>query len=108
MRCSTRVNQSNVSQYAHLLPEGVQALIAKGFSCPVYPTHRTVCYPDYVLSAMAQNVNRSVLLNNGRDGFSGGLGGIPFPLINTSDDALKVGRPADLEPSDALDRGLAE
>ena len=85
------VNQSNVSQYAHLLPEGVQALIAKGFSCPVYPTHRTVCYPDYVLSAMAQNVNRSVLLNNGRDGFSGGLGGIPFPLINTSDDALKVG-----------------
>ena len=40
------VNQSNVSQYAHLLSDGVQALIAKGFSCPVYPSHRTVCYPD--------------------------------------------------------------
>ena len=85
------VNQSNLSQYAHLVPDGVQALIAKGFSCPVYPSHRTVCYPDLLLKAMALNVNRAVLLNNGRDGFSGALGGIPFPVINTSEDPLKVG-----------------
>ena len=85
------VNQSNVSQYAHLLSEGIQALIAKGFTCPVYPSHRTMCYPDFVLKAMANNVGKATLIDNGRGGFSGVLGSIPFPLINTSDDPLKVG-----------------
>jgi hypothetical protein len=85
------VNQSNLSQYAHLVSDGLQSLIAKGFSMPVYPSHRTVCYPDILLKAMANNVGKATLLNNGRDGFSGVLGSIPFPLINTSDDALTIG-----------------
>ena len=40
---------------------------------------------------MAENVGKATLLDNGRGGFSGVLGSIPFPLINTSDDPLKVG-----------------
>jgi hypothetical protein len=80
------VNSSNVSQYAHLLSDGVQALIAKGFTVPVYPTHRTAAYPDFVLQNIALNVNRAQLdPAGGRLGFSGGLGGIPFPIPDTSD-----------------------
>ncbi len=86
------VNQSNLSQYAHLVPDGMQALIAKGFSLPVYPTHRTVAYPDFILKAIALNVNRAELLGNGRLGLTGALGGIPFPLIDTSDPAKAGGQ----------------
>lgn len=85
------VNAANVSQYAHLLSDGVQALIAKGFTVPVYPTHRTAAYPDFVLQNIALNVNRAQLdPAGGRLGFSGGLGGIPFPIPDTSD-PMKAG-----------------
>lgn len=82
-----KVDQSNLSQYAHLLPDGIQALITKdGFNVQVYPTHRTVAYPDFVLQNIALNVNRAQLdAAGGRLGFTGGLGGIPFPVLDTND-----------------------
>ena len=102
------VNQSNVSQYAHLLSDGIQALIAKGFSCPVYPSHRTVCYPDFVLKAMANNVGKATLIDKGRGGFSGVLGLHPVPADQHQRRCVDGRRPADLEPSDPLAGYLAE
>ncbi len=82
-----KVDQSNLSQYAHLVPDSVREMITKdGFSLQVYPTHRTAAYPDHVLKSIALNVNRSKLdPAGGRLGFTGGLGGIPFPILDTTD-----------------------
>ena len=81
------VSTSNLSQYSHLLTDGVQALIQKqGFSLQVYPTHRTASAPQWVYDNIAQNATRAALdPAGGRFGFSGGYGGIPFPVPDTSD-----------------------
>lgn len=81
------VNASNMTQYAHLLTDGVQTLIQKqGFSVQVYPTHRTAAAPQWVYDNVAQNVGRAKLNPaGGRLGFSGGFGGFPFPVPDATD-----------------------
>jgi hypothetical protein len=81
------VDASNLAQYAHLLSDGVQTLIQKqGFSLQVYPAHRTAAAPQWVYDNIAQNATRAALdPAGGRLGFSGGYGGIPFPIPDTSD-----------------------
>ena len=70
-----------------MVPVGIQWMIKNvGFSLPVYPTHRTAAAPQYVYDNTALNVSRTQLNpNGGRLGFTGGYGGIPFPIIDTSD-----------------------
>lgn len=81
------VNASNLNQYENLLSDGVRELITKsGFSVKVYRTRRTASYPDFVLNNIALNVNRAKLdPEGGRLGFTGGFGGIPFPILDKSD-----------------------
>jgi Protein of unknown function (DUF1329) len=81
------VDASNMAQYADLLSEGVKAQIQKfGLSLKVYPTHRTAAAPQYVYDNTAQNVTRAQLdPRGGRFGFTGAVGGPPFPIIDTSD-----------------------
>ena len=81
------VDASNMAQYADLLSEGVKAQITKfGLSLKVYPTHRTAAAPQYVYDNTAKNVvNAKFDPRGGRLGFTGAYGGIPFPLIDTSD-----------------------
>ena len=81
------VDASNLPQYAALLCDGVQTLIQKqGFSLQVYPTHRTASAPQWVYNNIAQNAGAAALNPaGGRLGFSGGYGGIPFPVPDTSD-----------------------
>jgi hypothetical protein len=80
------VNSSNMAQYASLLSEGVQTLMQKqGFSLQVYPTHRTAAAPQWVYDNISQNAGRATLDPAGPQlGFSGGFGGIPFPVPDTS------------------------
>ena len=81
------VNASNMTQYAHLLSDGVQNLIQKqGFSVQVYPTHRTAAAPQWVYDNITKNAERATLdPAGGRLGFSGGYGGIPFPVPDIGD-----------------------
>lgn len=81
------VNAENMAQYSDLLSDGVKALMTKyGFWIKVYPTHRTAAMPQYVYDNTALNVSRAMLEpTGGRFGFTGAYGGIPFPIINTSD-----------------------
>jgi hypothetical protein len=76
------VNASNLTQYASLLSEGIQTLIKNtGFSVKVYPTHRTAAAPQWVYDFIVQNVGRARPEAGGiRMGFTGGYGGIPFPI----------------------------
>jgi Protein of unknown function (DUF1329) len=81
------VNASNMAQYQNLLTPGTQAQIKNfGLSIDVYPTHRTAAAPQYVYDNIAKNVTRaSFEPSGGRFGFLGAYGGIPFPIIDTSD-----------------------
>ena len=81
------VNSSNMDQYADLLMEGTKAQIRKfGLVLKVYKTHRTAAAPQYVYDNTYKNVTRAQLdPRGGRFGFTGAVGGPPFPIINTAD-----------------------
>jgi hypothetical protein len=81
------IDASNMAQYQSLLNPGTMAMMTKsGYSIQVYPTHRTAAAPQYVYDNIARNVTTAKLNpNGGRLGFTGGYGGVPFPIIDTSD-----------------------
>jgi hypothetical protein len=81
------IDSSNMAQYADLLTPGTQAQIQKfGMTVPVYKTHRTAAAPQYVYDNTAKNaVNAKLDPRGGRLGFTGAYGGVPFPIIDTSD-----------------------
>ena len=81
------IDSSNMSQYADKLTDGIQAMMTKyGFSIKVYPTRRTHSVPDSVAAYIAQNVTNARLIDpaNPQYGFTGGFGGYPFPIPDTS------------------------
>jgi|SRR6516165_73164 hypothetical protein len=81
------VNAGNMAQYADLLSEGTKFQITNyGYRLKVFPTHRTAAAPQYVYDNAAKNVTRAQLdPRGGRLGFTGAVGGPPFPIINTAD-----------------------
>jgi hypothetical protein len=81
------VSASNMAQYAGLLTPATQAQILKfGLTVKVYPTHRTAAAPQYVYDNTAKNAAHAQLdPRGGRFGFTGAYGGVPFPIIDTSD-----------------------
>ncbi|WP_297489832.1 DUF1329 domain-containing protein [Acidocella sp.] len=81
------VNADNMHQYAELLSEGIKVQIQKwGLALNVYKTHRTAAAPQYVYDNTAKNVTRAKLdPRGGRFGFTGAVGGAPFPIIDTAD-----------------------
>ena len=81
------VDASNMAQYADMLSEGTKFQITNyGYSLKVFQTHRTAAAPQYVYDNTAKNVTRAQLdPRGGRFGFTGAVGGPPFPIIDTSD-----------------------
>jgi hypothetical protein len=81
------VDANNMSQYAGLLTPATQFQIKNyGKSLKVYQTHRTAAAPQYVYDNTAKNVTRAQLdPRGGRFGFTGAVGGPPFPIIDQSD-----------------------
>lgn len=76
------VNSGNMAQYQDMLSDGTRTLMTKyGFSVNVFQTHRTAAAPQYVYDNIAKNVTRAKLEpSGGRFGFTGGYGGVPFPI----------------------------
>lgn len=81
------VDASNMAQYQKLLTEGTKVQMTKfGLSIKVYPTHRTAAAPQYVYDNTAKNVTTATFdPRGGQFGFTGAYGGVPFPIIDTSD-----------------------
>jgi hypothetical protein len=81
------VNAGNMAQYADMLSEATKYQITNfGLTIKVYPTHRTAAAPQSVYDNTAKNVTRAQLdPRGGRFGFTGAVGGVPFPIINTAD-----------------------
>ena len=76
-----RVDQSNVGQYAALLPEGLRALVERypDFHLRVFPTRRSASNPQRIYDATRLNAVNAELIANG-NGIKGAFAGIPFPI----------------------------
>ncbi|GGD76025.1 DUF1329 domain-containing protein [Caballeronia grimmiae] len=77
------INAANMAQYADQLTPGVQALLKRfpEFRLDVYPTHRTMHYPQWVLDNTLKNATSANLVGKVEgDGVDGAFGGIPFPI----------------------------
>ncbi|MFI8741953.1 DUF1329 domain-containing protein [Stutzerimonas zhaodongensis] len=76
-----RVDQSNVAQYAALLPEGLRALVERhpDFHMRVFPTRRSASNPQRIYDATRLNAVNAELIANG-NGIKGASAGIPFSI----------------------------
>lgn len=76
-----RVDSSNVTQYAALLPEGLRALIERhpDFHLRVFPSRRSAAAPQRIYDETRTNAVSAELIANG-NGIKGAVAGIPFPL----------------------------
>ncbi|MCI0997646.1 DUF1329 domain-containing protein [Pseudomonas corrugata] len=76
------IDAKNLAQYTQLLAPGTQALFQRfpDYRVDVYPSHRTMAYPDWVLKNTLNNVGKAKLIGDKEgDGLEGAYGGIPFP-----------------------------
>jgi hypothetical protein len=81
------IDAGNMEQYKDKLSEGVMTMMTNyGFSIKIYPTHRTHAVPQSVADNIAKNVTCAHVVDpaNPQNGFTGGFGGYPFPIPDTS------------------------
>ena len=78
------ITADNASKYADRLTEGAKALLKRHstFRIDVYPTHRTVNYPDWYLAGTLRNATAAATRNDGVAVDNLGPG-IPFPIPKT-------------------------
>jgi len=83
------INQKNMSQYADKLAEGVKALMKRNpdYRIDVYPTHRTLVFPQYYYEKTKKNATVCEVVKNGLAvGGNGCHGGSPFPIPKTGNE----------------------
>ncbi|GLU37363.1 DUF1329 domain-containing protein [Pseudomonas sp. NBRC 100443] len=76
------ISAKNVEQYKQLLAPGTVALFQRfpDYRVDVYPSHRTMKYPDWVLKNTLDNAGKAKLIGQEEgDGFGGVFASIPFP-----------------------------
>jgi hypothetical protein len=76
------INAKNMDQYADKLTEGAKELMRKhpDYRIDVYPTRRTVAYPQEVLDNTVKNATRCKTFEEGLALEQTCRGGIPFPI----------------------------
>lgn len=76
-----QITPANMAKYADKLPAGTQQLLKmqnSGYYLNVYPTRRTVVFPDSFYQATIANATTAEL--HGDDGLSNAKLGFPFPI----------------------------
>jgi hypothetical protein len=83
------INAGNMSKYDDKLTEAAKVLMKKyqTFRIDVYPTHRTVALPKYVLDATAINAVTAQTTNGGL-GIENARSGVPFPIPKDGYEAM--------------------
>jgi len=82
------VTADNMEQYAEYLTEGTRALLETypdTYEIQVYPSRRTMAWPEWVLENIEDNATDAELVAGG-DGIDGAYGGIPFPILHGSNE----------------------
>lgn len=78
------ITAANMAQYSDKLTEGQKELLKKypTFRMDVYPTHRTMRYPDYINENSIRNATSCKATSGGLD-IEGCYGGVLFPIPKT-------------------------
>ncbi|MBV8500335.1 MAG: DUF1329 domain-containing protein [Paucibacter sp.] len=79
----------DAAKYADKLTAGTRELLKKfpSMRVDVYPTHRSIAFPKYVLDNTAKNAT-SVKTTDGGLGLEGTYAGIPFPIPKTGAEVM--------------------
>jgi hypothetical protein len=85
-----RIDSKNLEKHADKLSEGQKHLLAKfpGYYLDVYPSHRTVAYPDKVLQATLRNATACKTRKEGLAVDPICRGGMPFPIPKTGREVM--------------------
>ncbi len=83
------IDAKNLDKYAGKLSEGTKALIKAhaGFRVDVYPTHRTVAFPKFVLDNTLKNATRARLSDDGLS-MHNVQPGVPFPIPRNGNEVM--------------------
>jgi hypothetical protein len=83
------IDAKNMSTYEGQLTEGAKALLTKypTFHLDVYPTHRTVAFPQFVTDNTRKAATTAKTSNDGRS-FEGAHAGFPFPIPKDGYEAM--------------------
>jgi hypothetical protein len=83
------ITAANADQYADKLSAGSLALLKQypEFKMPVYPTHRTAAWPEYVYDNIKQSAVTAQLAADG-NGVSGVWGAVPFPIPKNGNEVI--------------------
>ncbi len=83
------IDGKNADKHGDKLSEGAKALLKNhaSFRMDVYPTHRTVAYPKYVLDATAKNATAAKTDAEGM-ALTGARTGVPFPIPKSGHEAM--------------------
>jgi hypothetical protein len=83
------IDGKNAAQYGDKLTEGTKALLKAypSFRLDVYPTHRTVAFPKFVIENTAKSALKAKTLNDGKS-MEGAHAGFPFPIPKTGYEAM--------------------
>jgi hypothetical protein len=75
------ITQANMEKFKNRLSPGSQKLLQQfpSMELPVYKTHRSASYPDYVYEGIKENVSNASLMKYG-SGVSGSRISSPFPI----------------------------
>src|SRR5580765_7593737 len=84
-----QIDAKNMAANAAQLTEGTKALMQKypSYRIDVYPTHRTVAFPKFVIDNTAKAAVNAKTLNEGRS-IEGAHAGFPFPVPKTGYEAM--------------------
>ncbi|XOZ33805.1 DUF1329 domain-containing protein [Halomonadaceae bacterium KBTZ08] len=82
------VTAENMEQYKEYLTKGTQALLKTypdTYEINVYPSRRTMAWPDWILDNIEDNATDAELADGG-NGIKNAYGGIPFPILHGSNE----------------------
>ena len=85
------VNAANMKEHEEFLTPTIKHFMEKfpDFYINVYPTHRTMKYPEWVLENTESNAQTAKLVGNvPADGVEGAYGGIPFPVPENGNEVI--------------------
>jgi len=84
------IDASNVAKYQDKLSPGQVKMLkeVKGFTMPVYPSHRTCQMPDYVQENTKKNAHDAKIGANGWAAEGVTLPGVPFPVPKNGIEAV--------------------
>jgi len=86
-----KITASNMDQYADKLSAGAKELLKRfpDFYLSVYPTHRSMGYPEWQLKNAVKNATTAKLVGKVEgDGVTGAYGGIPFPIPQNGNEVM--------------------